>query len=247
MLLMLLLSLILVCTAALTPSQITSRSVITMSTQPKQNWDLGRFIRTASYFESIRFPFLPNSPGKDRVKLSAGSTLWQSENPNKTIEWGPLDDVVMGGASKSALEIGGNFNGTWQGFVTTANNGGFAGIRTKLLRKPFDLSTCKGFSLTVVGDGQRYKFIARDDADWNGVAWSFSFDTTKDKLTTIKVPFDSLKPTLFARVLPNIKQYDKSCVTAMQVTLSKFEYDGQLNPKFKEGPFALQIKSISTF
>ena len=48
------------------------------------------------------------------------------------ITWGPLDDVVMGGASRSDLQPGEQFKGIWKGEISTANNGGFAGIRTKV-------------------------------------------------------------------------------------------------------------------
>lgn len=39
----------------------------------------------------------------------------------------------------------------------------------------------------------------------------------------------------------------ESTVYAFQMMLSKFEYDGQLNPNFKEGPFSLTISSIEAY
>ncbi|KAJ1630626.1 hypothetical protein T492DRAFT_871382 [Pavlovales sp. CCMP2436] len=35
-------------------------------------------------------------------------------------------------------------------------------------------------------------------------------------------------------------------IVAFQLSLSKFEYDGGLNPTFQEGPFALTLLDIST-
>ena len=49
--------------------------------------------------------------------------MWSKEE--KKVEWGPLDDVVMGGVSKSDLSVGQTFEGKWTGFVTSENNGGF--------------------------------------------------------------------------------------------------------------------------
>ena len=58
-----------------------------------------------------------------------------------------------------------------------------------------------------------------DDPDWNGVAWSYSMDTIKDKFITVKVPFRALKPTRFAKVLQNFRPYNKSQITAIQLRL----------------------------
>jgi hypothetical protein len=153
----------------------------------------------------------------------------------------------MGGASKSELLPGTKFNGTWSGIVTTANNGGFAGIRTKLFAPHKDASSCRGFVLRVKGDGNRYKFIARDDEEWNGVAWSTSFDTVKGRKMEIKIPFGKLKPTRFARTVAMDRPYDSSSITGVQLSLSKFEYDGGLNPAFTEGPFKLEVEAVGFF
>ena len=35
-------------------------------------------------------------------------------------------------------------------------------------------------------------------------------------------------------------------ITTLQLTLSKFEYDGELNPAFAAGPFRLELRSLET-
>jgi hypothetical protein len=55
-----------------------------------------------------------------------------------------------------------------------------------------------------------------------------------DKTIEVKVPFSQLIPTKFARSVSVPKGFDSSKVYAFQFTLSKFEYDGGLNPKFSE-------------
>jgi hypothetical protein len=56
------------------------------------------------------------------------------------------------------------------------------------LFSPFkDASACRGFVLKVKGDGKRFKFIARDDTEWNGIAWSTSFDTIAGKDIEVKI------------------------------------------------------------
>ena len=129
----------------------------------KRPWEFFRFVRTAGFFNAFRPSFLKRSAtsqGVDAVR--PGSVMWSPSGTNG-IEWGPLDDVVMGGASRTELAPGGTFDGVWRGVVTTANNGGFAGIRTKLLSPVRDASQCTGMRLKVKGDGQRFKLILRDD------------------------------------------------------------------------------------
>ncbi|KAG2496036.1 hypothetical protein HYH03_005958 [Edaphochlamys debaryana] len=40
---------------------------------------------------------------------------------------------------------------------------------------------------------------------------------------------------------------DPSCIASIQIMLSKFEYDGQLNPSFRRGPFRLPIAHIGSY
>ena len=40
---------------------------------------------------------------------------------------------------------------------------------------------------------------------------------------------------------------DPRQISSLQLMLSKFEYDGALNPNFRAGPFALPISSINTY
>ena len=175
---------------------------------------------------------------------------------------GSLDDVVMGGASKSIIDP---TTMLWSGTVTTANNGGFAGVRTQLIDPPLDLSAAAGLKVTLRGgSGMRFKFLLRDDEDWNGVGWCTSFDTTapsadNDRHTTqdnlplesteITIPFSTLIPTQYARTLPleGLRSFDATSVTTLQLTLSKFEYNGGLNPSFATGPFSLTIESIEAY
>lgn len=220
--------------------------------QSKQKWDFSRFVKTAAFYDALlpRLPFLSRLKLNDKLVLKPNEVIWSSKKSSEQgdkIKWGPLDDIVMGGVSKSEIEPGQQFTGEWKGYVSTANNGGFAGIRTKLFVNPLDASSCKGISIKVAGDGQRYKLIMRDDDDWNGTAWSYSIDTTNGKATQVKIPFSAFQPTKFAKVIKNYRPYDQSKITGIQISLSKFEYDGNLNPKFQEGFFRLDLESISTY
>ena len=203
-----------------------------------------RFANTVSYFNKIKLPFIGRKTQQmtTAVQVSPGAVLWATSTPREQMEWGPLDDIVMGGVSKTALEPG-QFVGIFKGIVSTENNGGFAGIRTKLLQ-PTDISACSKFKLRVMGDGKRYKFIARDDEAWNGIAWSFSFDTQDGKWIDVSIPIAELKPTKFARLVKGGQPFQKKSLRGLQLTLSKFEYEGSLNPKFTPGRFELNLAEI---
>ncbi|ANV90242.1 CIA30 family protein [Picosynechococcus sp. PCC 8807] len=160
--------------------------------------------------------------------------------------WGAVDDVVMGGVSQSQLRLtptGALFTGN----VSTDNNGGFASVRTKSLANPWDLSKYAGFRLRVKGDGQRYKFIARCENRWDGIGYSYSFETTADQWLSVDIPFSELVPVFRAKSVPQMGQFQADRVYALQLMLSKFEYDGQLNPSFQPGLFQLAIEAIAVY
>lgn len=228
---------------------IMSSNKESKDTKPtRRSWEIGRFIKTANFYDGLKPKFIRQifNPKKESVVVPPNSIIWSNTNSND-ISWGPLDDVVMGGVSQSKIKPGDTFTGKWDGLVTSENNGGFVGIRTKLFNPPKDISQCRGIVLRIKGDGNRYKFIARDDDEWNGIAWSYSFDTIASKFMDIKIPISKLIPTKFARTVQNLQPFNAKSLNALQLSLSKFEYDGKLNPKFTEGYFQLQIESISTW
>ena len=118
-------------------------------------------------------------------------------------------------------------------------------ITSRAVRPALDLKRFGGLRLRLRGDGNRYKIILRDDYSWNGIAWAFSFDTTKEP-QTVDAPFASFVPTLFARSVPG-KTLDTRAINSVQLTLCKFEYDNALNPAFEEGPFRLELECIEAY
>ena len=84
----------------------------------RQPWEFGRFIRTANFYGAlkVKIPFIPNFKKTEVKNIGVNELLWDSELKDSDLIWGPLDDVVMGGASKSDLSPGDYFNGKWTGF-----------------------------------------------------------------------------------------------------------------------------------
>lgn len=168
----------------------------------------------------------------------------QSSNDVANV-WGALDDVVMGGVSQSGIELGAAglvFSGT----VSTANSGGFASVRTRNFDPAIDLSHFTGITLRLQGDGKRYKFMLRTETRWDGIAYCYSFDTEPNTWITVRIPFTAFVPVFRAKTVNNAP-FDPSHIYAMQLMLSKFEYDGALNPRFEPGFFQLQVESIQAY
>ncbi len=218
----------------------------------------------AKYYQGIKFymPEVVDSPEivdyqgiKNLVQAAANQLgavneklLFDFKNPSDDLKetWGAVDDVVMGGVSESSIRLIDNA-ALFTGIVSTANSGGFVSVRTRNFDPPLNLAEYKGIELRVKGDGQRYKFILRAEAKWDGISYCYSFDTEKDSWINVRIPFDALIPVFRAKTLNDASAFDSSHIYALQLMLSKFEYDGGLNPAFKPGGFALQVETIKAY
>jgi hypothetical protein len=222
-----------------------------MTQSNKSAWDLGRFLQTLNYFEAVPFfswiqkmlgaaPSPPPQPQADLVFDFRAST------PPLSQTWGALDDVVMGGVSNSTLQPdpeGAKFTGN----VSTSNSGGFASVRTRNFEPPLNLSGQLGLTLKVKGDGNRYKFLIRDADSWDSVAYAYSFDTVPREWLEVRIPFTELVPVFRAKTVKKAPALNTANLRSLQLMLSKFEYDGELNPHFEPGSFTLLIQSIGKF
>lgn len=241
------------------PEEETSKQV------KREKWDVLRFISQSSKFVS-----LPKPPIFTPIKVSPGDTLWKigMDNSN-TFTFAPLDDVVMGGVSSSTFS---SATGKWTGIVSESNSGGFIGIRSTPFSNTLDMSECEGIDITFKGSrNQIFKAVVRDSTDFNGICWTSTFcgepssqgnsdsslfskilgrsNEAMDKIDehyTIKISFDELIPTIFARTVPNQK-LNKATIEGFQLAYSKFLFDGELNPKFSLGDFSLNMLEIRAY
>ncbi|MEL6260527.1 MAG: CIA30 family protein [Cyanobacteria bacterium J06626_6] len=162
--------------------------------------------------------------------------------------WGALDDVVMGGVSQGRIFMSTEpRHAVFAGNVSTENSGGFSSVRTQNFEPPFNLSDWLGLRLRIRGDGQRYKFILRNSAGWDSPAYIYGFDTVADTWISVDVPFSELVPTFRAKSVPGAAPFDPARMVSLQLMLSKFEYDRQLNPRFVPGSFALAVEYIGAY
>lgn len=251
------------------PSSPITSGQTTSGPTKSGSWDLCRFVRTLAYFGVIPvlsgvewfqqlFDSSPNPRAEQRAIAYGSAPSSSSDDQTRLIFdfrqsdaslseiWGSVDDVVMGGVSQSTLTVA-DGSALFTGNVSTANSGGFASVRTRNFEPALDLTGYDGITLRVQGDGKRYKFFLRDDSRWDGIGYSASFDTVADHWITVHIPFADLVPVFRARTLTDGQQIDISQIRAFQLMLSKFEYDGSLNPTFEPGEFRLLIESISAY
>ena len=235
-----------------------------MTNPTPQFWNIQRFLKTLCFFEAIplvnRLPFLRDRVGRSgttNAPPSPPATHSPSEEMSKILFdytqldtpvegiWGSLDDVVMGGVSESKVQQK-DESLCFEGNLSTANSGGFTSIRTRNFEPSLNLSDWVGIELYLQGDGNRYKFFLRSETRWDGVAHAQSFDTREGEWITVRLPFSEFRAVFRARIVDD-QPLDPSHIYALQLMLSKFEYDKALNPHFQPGSFRLQVRSIGVY
>ncbi len=196
--------------------------------------DLDAFVRSAN-------PELPNSNNRE---------LFDFSTPDQDLlnAWMAVNDGVMGGVSESGLQIV-NGRAFFKGNVSIDRGGGFASIRTQNFNPPLDLSNYQGIALKVRGSGtgQRYKLFLRPSEQWDGISYGYSFDTNANSFTDLRIPFSNLMPVKRAKIVNDAPPLERRQVSSIQIMLSKFEYDGGLNPSFRPGEFELELCSIGAY
>lgn len=198
--------------------------------------------------------------GKFRASLTNSSRmLFDFNRAGDVSKFSPLDDVIMGGRSQSALRqisVGGRSSrvGVFSGVVTTENNGGFCQIRAANLGG-INLTGYDGLELRVRGDGKRYKINLKNSMEPEFV-FQVSFDTVKStEWQTIRLPFETFLPSRRGNLAfsndGSSKMYsdtlDVSKIMSCALVHSKFDEGGMTSASFEEGSFALEIESIRAF
>ena len=109
---------------------------------------------------------------------------------SKTTNWQIVNDVVMGGISRSSITLDENGNGVFSGTVSLENNGGFC-----MVRYGFDKIMVNDFEKIAVrlkGDGKKYQLrIKANQGDY----YSFvSYFNTSGEWETIVINLKDMYP-----------------------------------------------------
>jgi hypothetical protein len=130
-------------------------------------------------------------------------TIYTFSTQTNIGEWLIVNDGVMGGISKSSLELTNVGHGRFSGHVSMANNGGFASIQ---LNKTIKLAEEKKFIvLRIKGDGKRYEFRLKGDIS-QSQSYVQQFDTSGE-WENIKLEISKFYPQFRGRKL-NIPNFN---------------------------------------
>lgn len=109
-------------------------------------------------FKLILFVFIFNSES-----LISQNIIFSFSNDVNLKEWMIVNDNVMGGISRSNLEINKDGNGVFSGSISTAYNGGFASVRYNSKRKY--IKEYNSIKLKIKGDKKEYQLRIKTNAD----------------------------------------------------------------------------------
>lgn len=167
--------------------------------------------------------------------MDKDKTLLDFRSPEEVLKWEIVNDVVMGGISRSEITLTANQTALFQGEVSLENYGGFASIRTH--PQDFGLDTYKGIILRVRGDGKRYRLRLKTDELYEGIAYQAVFETRPGQWTEVVLPFEDFIPVHRGRVVPEAPPLEQERIRRIGLMIA----DRQ------QGPFRLEIEWIGAF
>lgn len=184
-------------------------------------------------------------------------TLVNFSSPVRNLsQWSRLDDVLMGGSSSSKWkevswgDEGGSFC-RWSGQLVT-QGGGFCGSVVRSL--PFDSQGFDGISVTLRGDGNRFKFRLKPDdvgSQRSEFQYQAVFDTIPQRWMTVHLPFESFVSVRRNDVDYSAPQVNKGIAGGRMISLglvfSRFDFNELPNPRCSPGAFQLDVASIGLY
>ncbi|MCM2313081.1 MAG: CIA30 family protein [Steroidobacteraceae bacterium] len=167
------------------------------------------------------------------VALVVATTLLDFDAPADAALWRAVDDVVMGGVSRSGLEQAGPGIARFAGSVSLENSGGFASVRTP--PRDWDAAGAQAFVLRVRGDGKTYKFTLRTSDGLDGIQYQQRFTTIAGEWADVRLPVSEFVATFRGRKVPFAPALDAARVRVLGLMIS----DKQA------GPFELLVDRIA--
>ncbi len=148
-------------------------------------------------------------------------------------KWRIVNDGVMGGLSRSHLQMHGDGHAAFQGELSLKNNGGFASVMNV---SPLNLEGYSSIQIKVRGDGKRYSFRFRTGSDFVFHHWVYEarFDTRSGEWKIVKLPLHRFNATYHGEALADAPMPDLSSIR---------EY-GFLISDRQPGKFRLEIEWI---
>ena len=159
--------------------------------------------------------------------------LLDFEDPAEIALFQPIDDVVMGGVSRSRFEPAGPGVAAFRGEVSLARGGGFASVRSG----PRDWATsgAQSILMRIRGDGRQYKLTLRTDDAFDGAQYQARFQPPAGEWVEVRLPVGEFIATFRGRILRDAPGLDPARIRTLGLMIS----DRQA------GPFELQVDWIA--
>lgn len=187
-------------------------------------------------FTTIFSDFGPKPTGESSKEITEISII--DFGKASAANWQIVNDNVMGGISRSTLEMHSDGFAEFNGTVSLRNNGGFASVRTQA-RNPVDLSEFKGFSVRVLGDGKVYCLTVKTVVNGRVTrhAYEARFATTPGQWETHMLPYSEFKAVFRGSDVRGNPNLNADAVIELGIMIR----DGQ------EGPFRLRVSNINVY
>ena len=211
--------------------------------------------------QRVARPQRTRSPSSARMAATK-VPLFSFASPDSLDSWERLDDVIMGGVSRSRLVHSPASGGSacFEGRLRT-EGGGFCGARLKLLAEPLDLSGFDGVYLDCQAgaDAERrvWKVSIRTRQDRSETVYQAQFEPTSGLRERFEIPFGDFKlvrgPVLVEGA-PPLSASAANATYQISLTVSKFLQSGgtfgremKALDNFLDGPFSMRLFSLGGY
>lgn len=123
--------------------------------------------------------------------------LFGADAPGSELAFSAIDDRVMGGVSRSRMEVSRAGTLVFEGHVSLDSGGGFASVRSAPLAA--SLAGTSALRLLARGDGQRYKVNLRTDESPDGVQYQAVFVAPGARWREVVLPYTDFVPVFRGR------------------------------------------------
>ena len=137
--------------------------------------------------------------------IIAQDMIYNFDKDSDLKKWMIVNDDVMGGISRSNININNQGNGVFSGSISTANNGGFCSLRYSFNRKYISDKT--NFKLKIKGDGKAYQLRIKANRD-DYFSYILKFETSGE-WEVISMPIKDMYASFRGRKL-NIQNFSNN-------------------------------------
>jgi monofunctional biosynthetic peptidoglycan transglycosylase len=150
----------------------------------------------------------------------------------RRLHWRIINDGVMGGCSRSRLDVHEDHL-FFHGELSTENRGGFVSVLARMDRPLQELT---GFRLEASGDGRRYQLRLRESDSTRDVAWR-AFFHAGSRPSHIAIDIGEFHPVMRGQ----------PAIGARPLESTPVRYLGFMLTSRRPGSFELKVHSLEAF